>query len=587
MGKTLFHEIDRICPRRLLAVSRIMFDPSQTDSLLSKVFGESAEGILITDADGRIVRVNPAFMTDSGYTAEELLGANPRIMKSGVHEPDFYEEMWLTITSEGRWRGEVWDRKKNGEIYAKWLSISAIRDDAGQITHYVGIHQDITRRKQTEAHLEQLAHYDTLTTLPNRVLFYDRLRQAISQASRNGQQVAVLFVDLDGFKNVNDSLGHRAGDRLLMAVGRRFREAIRVTDTVARFGGDEFTLALPAINTLQSPAAVSRKLLETLSKSFRIEGHEVRISASIGIAMYPFDGTEPEVLFKAADTAMYVAKRGGKNRYQFYSASMHERAVERFKLESELRNAIDNDELKVYYQPQIDAKTGRVVSVEALIRWQHPSRGLLLPGEFLPVAEESGLIVPIGELVIGEACRQAARWQERGGDLRVWVNMSADQFLSGNLFEMVQGAIEASGADPRYIGIEVTEGTMMKDVAEATAMLERVTALGVEVAIDDFGTGYSSLSYLASFPLSCLKIPYEFVSRMVEDEGHRKITESIIAMARGLGLKVVAEGVERDDQLELLRNNGCDLIQGFLYSRAIEPEAICSLIGRCGDPPKE
>ncbi|MBW2277129.1 MAG: EAL domain-containing protein [Deltaproteobacteria bacterium] len=562
------------------------------ERLLARVFNQSSEGILITDARGDIVTVNRGFEALTGYAKQEIFGRNPRVMKSEVHEPSFFTAMWRSLIETGRWEGEVWDRRKNGELFAKWLSISAVRGDEGRTTHYIGIFRDITAAKRTEARLEQLAHYDPVTRLPNRILFVDRLRQAMARALRDGLQVAVMFLDLDEFKTVNDSLGHRAGDRLLKAVGDRLAVNTRKSDTLARLGGDEFTVVVPDVKMVREAAAVARKLVAAFDESFRIDGHELYTSASIGVSLYPFDGKNVDRLLRAADAAMYDAKRQGKNRYQFHSPKMQADSLERLRMELALRRAVEREELLALYQPQVSPVDGKLCGVEALVRWKHPDRGLIEPKEFVPLAEETGLILPIGEWMLNRACETAAVWAKtRSQPLRVRVNVAASQFRHCDLVERVESALERTGLDPRLLGLEVTESAVAEDVDAAARTLRRLAEMGVEIALDDFGTGYSSFAYLKKFAIHCLKIPGSFVENIGRSADDEAIIRAIVAIAKSLGLRVIAEGIERTEQLQYLAELGCDEVQGFLFSRPVPPLAIGrldSLVpGREPDPAPE
>jgi diguanylate cyclase (GGDEF)-like protein/PAS domain S-box-containing protein len=565
--------------RRMLLLreeARRMPDEARlNERLLARVFNESSEGILITDARGDIVTVNNGFEALTGYTKAEVVGQNPRIMKSDVHDAGFFAAMWRALFEIGRWQGEVWDRHKSGELLAKLLSISAVRDEAGSTTHYIGIFRDITAAKRTEARLEQLAHYDPVTALPNRILFVDRLRQAMARATRSGLQVAVMFIDLDEFKNVNDSLGHRTGDLLLAAVARRLSENVRSSDTLARLGGDEFTVVLPDVKSVREAAQVARKLIDALARPFTIDGHDIHTGASIGISLFPFDGQDVDPLLRAADRAMYDAKRQGKSRAQFHSPRLQAESQERLRLELALRHALERGELDVLYQPQMSTRDGTMIGVEALVRWNHPELGLIEPKDFVPLAEETGLIVPIGEWVLRRACEAGARWaRERETPLRVRVNLATPQFRQRDLPERVRAALDESGLDPTLLGLEITESTLADDVPAAARSLAQLAELGIEIALDDFGTGYSSFTYLRRFAIRCLKIPAQFVEHIGSSPDDEAIVRAIVAIAKSLGLRVIAEGVEREEQLRFLADLGCDEVQGYLFSRPLPAAEI-------------
>jgi diguanylate cyclase (GGDEF)-like protein len=459
------------------------------------------------------------------------------------------------------------------------VTISAVRDERGQVVNFIKIFSDISERKEREERVRHLAHHDFLTDLPNRVLLSDRIARAISAAQRNGTQVAVLFLDLDRFKNVNDSLGHSIGDKLLQEVARRLRACIRASDTVSRLGGDEFVLLVPDVSDPASVAVLAQKVLDAVSRPYSIEGHELISSPSIGLAVFPADGEDVETLLRNADAAMYHAKESGRNNYQFFTPDMNIRATERLSMERSLRRALERGELRLHYQPQYEVATGRIVGMEALIRWEHPEQGLVSPGRFMPFAEESGLILPIGEWVLQEACRQNRAWQESGlAPVRVAVNISALQFRQAGFAATVRAALERSGLHARYLELEVTESVIMHDAERVTASLEELKQMGLELAIDDFGTGYSSLSYLKRFPIDRLKIDQSFVRDITTDRDDAAITSAIIALTRNLGLKTIAEGVETRAQLEFLRAHGCNEVQGFLLSRPVAAAECAALL---------
>jgi diguanylate cyclase (GGDEF)-like protein/PAS domain S-box-containing protein len=540
----------------------------------------TADGIVVTDAEGVIIDANPAFCETTGYSRDELLGENPRLMKSNRHDAEFYRRMWTEIGERGRWQGEVWDRRKNGDVYPKWLTITALRDAEGVPVHYVGISSDISVVKRGEAELERRAHYDALTELPNRVLFRDRLQVALRTAERTGTMVALLFLDLDGFKRVNTTLGHRAGDLLLAAVASRLPGCLRASDTVARLGGDEFTVVLTDVEDSDVAAIVARKLLDSFDEPFALDGHQVTVSTSIGIALYPQDGREIDELLKAADTAMYHAKDLGRHTYHFFSGELHRRAQQRLAVETELRRALEKSELLLHYQPQIELATGRIVGVEALVRWQHPRDGMIPPARFIPVAEQSRLIARLDEWVLRAACRQQRAWQDAGlPEIRMAVNLSAPQFETRDLAARVARLCIEMGVDPRTLELELTESTAMGNPDRAVATLLELRAIGVRASIDDFGTGYSSLAYLKRFPITALKIDRSFVRDVGDDPDGAAIATAIIRVGHSLGLKVIAEGVETRAQLRFIQANGCDEMQGYLASRPVPAEAIGQMLG--------
>ncbi|MDD5329748.1 MAG: EAL domain-containing protein [Sulfuricella sp.] len=541
--------------------------------LSAKVFESSGEGIIITDAAARILSVNRAFTAVTGYSAEEAVGQTPAMLNSGRQDEAFFRDLWQDISQLGYWNGEIWNRRKNGEIYPEWLGISAVRDADNRITHYVGIFSDISEIKKNEAQIEFLAYHDPLTGLPNRLLARDRMELAMSSADRAGGKATLLFLDLDNFKTINDSLGHAIGDALLKGVAARLRECLRETDTLSRQGGDEFLIVLPEVSDSEAIAAVAEKILDRLAASFHLDGHELSTSLSIGLAVYPDDGRDFETLFRKADTAMYQAKEAGRNGYRFHTEQMNADAVEHLRMRNGLRQALEKGEFVLHYQPQVNLASGAVIGAEALIRWNHPELGLVLPGRFIRIAEESGLIVPIGEWVLREACRQAAAWRDAGlPELVIAVNLSAVQFKRRNLEYSVAQALGDSGLDPALLELELTESILIRDTDKVLATVQRLKALGVKLSIDDFGTGYSSLSYLKRFNVDKLKIDQSFVRDMADDPNDAAIVRAIIQMAKSLNLKTIAEGVEGQRTLDYLRLNHCDEAQGYHFARPLPAE---------------
>jgi diguanylate cyclase (GGDEF)-like protein/PAS domain S-box-containing protein len=572
--------------KRLLDATTIPIDEtasarsfdSVTDTLLcaehllrlaSDVFEHTQEALMVTDMAGNIEYVNPAFTAMTGYTPEEALGQNPRLLSSGWHGTDFFAVLWATLNTTGHWQGEIWNRRKNGEIYPQWLQIHAIRNAADDVIQYSAIFSDITKHKQDEARLHHQAYHDALTGLPNRLLFIDRLTLAVADAQRLGLMAAVMFMDLDRFKLINDTLGHTIGDMLLKSIGERLLEVVRDRDTVCRLGGDEFTIILENIECMEDAIVVAQQILDSFKEPCLIEGHELFITPSIGIALYPDDGTEIEPLVRNADTEMYRAKETG-NTYQLYTKAMNSQAFERLNLENDLRKALDRSEFVVYYQPQMNISGGEIIGMEALVRWQHHSRGLIPPIEFIPLAEETGLIVPIGEWVLRTACEQSKKWIDMGfPPMRLAVNLSARQFQQKNLVQSVAQILEDIGLLATYLELEITESIAMHDVEHAIITLEQLKDLGVQISIDDFGTGYSSLNYLKKFPIQTLKIDKSFVHDITNDPDDGAIAASVILMAHSLKLNVIAEGVETREQLSFLRERFCDEFQGFLFSGPI------------------
>jgi diguanylate cyclase (GGDEF)-like protein/PAS domain S-box-containing protein len=539
------------------------------------VFENSLEGVMITDADNRIIAVNRAFSEITGYSEAEAIGADPVMLRSNRHDHHFFQRMWSQIHETGRWQGEVWNRRKNGEVYPQWMTISTIRDDAGATVNYIGVFADISATKQSEQQLERMAHYDNLTGLPNWLLLSARLDHALGQAQRYGHKVAVLFLDLERFKNINDSLGHPAGDELLIAIGQRLQDRIRKVDTLARLGGDEFIICLENIPNAEAAALTAQQLLDMLADPFKLSnGHEVFTGGSIGISLYPDDADDSTRLIRNADTAMYQAKAHGGGTYRFYTAAMTRIAHERLDLEGKLRRAIEQEEFVLYYQPQIDALTNRIIGVEALIRWQHPERGLISPGLFIPIAEETGLIMAISDWTMRTACVQMQAWRERGvAPMRMSVNLSPRQFQDKQLAAKIRNILYETGLPASWLELEITEGSTMADPEQAVVTIKELKQLGAAIAIDDFGTGYSSLAYLQRYEIDRLKIDRSFIKDLPHSANDAAIVNTIIATARALRLQVLAEGVETNEQLAFLRGYGCDAYQGYLYSRP-EPAAV-------------
>ena len=541
--------------------------------LSAQVIRSMNEAVIITDLDFHIVSINPAFTRISGYDAEAALGLNFAFLNSAQHGMEFYRELRQQLRESGRWQGELWLRTQSGNDILIWLELNRVPDDTGHQSHLIGVFTDITDRKQAEQELRYLANYDTLTTLPNRTLFQERLGHAVTQARRHNRTMAVLFLDLDRFKHINDSLGHHVGDLLLKAVASRLRDSVREEDTVARLGGDEFTIVLEDISSERVAAVVAEKVLAAFNQPLLLEGREVVITPSIGISLYPNDGQDTASLVKFADTAMYHAKELGRNNYQFYTEKLNSLAMRRMQLESSLRRALENEEFSLVYQPKRDLHDGRLTGVETLIRWHNDDFGSIAPTEFIPLAEDTGLIVPIGEWVLRQACGQYMRWQAQGvRGFTMAINLSARQFKKGDLIAVIARVLKDTGMPPEALELELTESMIMENAEISIHMLEELKAMGLKLAVDDFGTGYSSLSYLKRFPIDTLKIDREFVRDISTDPDDAAITSAIIAMAHSLALKVVAEGVETENQLEFLRQQGCDEIQGYYFSRPLTPE---------------
>jgi diguanylate cyclase (GGDEF)-like protein/PAS domain S-box-containing protein len=509
----------------------------------------------------------------TGYARDEAIGQTPRLTRSGRHDQAFYQAMWLSLREEGQWVGEIWDRRKDGSEFPKWLSIDAVRDELGELTHYIGVFSDISVLKTAEERLQRMAFYDGLTGLPNRVLFRDRLEHEITVSHRYGQRAAVLFLDLDRFKYVNDTLGHEAGDSLLKIVAERLRETVRENDTVARLGGDEFTLLLRDVKSGEDAAMVAANIVRRMAESIFVAGQEAHVGASVGIAIYPEDGRDFETLTKHADTAMYHAKESGRGQFRFFTDAMDYRARTRMIMETELHHALERGEFHLVYQPQADVATGDLVAAEALLRWRHPVHGPVSPNDFIPLAEETGLIHAIGDWVIREVCRQIGVWVERGLPLMpVAVNLSARQFHRPDLAERILAYLAEAGLPPEALMLEITE-SMVMDKSDATrAMLTTLADAGLSIAIDDFGTGYSSLAYLKDFPVDKIKVDRSFVTDIPVGGDDSTIASAIIQLGKSLGLRLVAEGVETESQRDFLDAQGCHRMQGFWYAHPLAPD---------------
>lgn len=555
--------------------------------LAATVFEATGEGLFVTDDKRRIIHVNPAFTELTGYSAEEVLGRTPKFLASGRHPPEFYDHIFKALTETGKWQGEIWNRRKTGEMFAEWLNISVVRNDRGEISNYVAVFSDITSRKQDEERLSYQANHDPLTRLPNRTLFQERLSRALTRAHRNQSIVALLFIDLDFFKQVNDTLGHLAGDILLQQVAERLSSCVRQGDTVARLAGDEFTVILEDITEPRDGAVVAHKILSLLAEPFDLQGHEARISSSIGVALYPSDGGDAQTLIKLADAAMYRAKHQGRNACRFHSESVNAQAFERLALESALRHAVERREFLLHYQPIFDTHTGKVAALEALLRWRHPDFGLIMPNQFLPLAEETGLILPIGRMVLDEACRQVKEWLESGfGGLRVGVNLSSRQLRAPELIEDIAAALETSGLPPAALELDVPENAIIDKGQDVDAIFTQFKTLGVRMAIDGFGSGYSSFAFLRKLPSNTLKIDQGFVRDATAGAEESEIVTAIVAVARGLHLSVVAPGIETEEQLSHLAKYDCDMVQGFLFAHPMPAQELTEYLRQGTIPPR-
>ncbi|MDD5249932.1 MAG: EAL domain-containing protein [Rhodocyclaceae bacterium] len=536
----------------------------------ASVFDNTAEGIMITDAAARIVSVNPAFSRVTGYAAAEVLGLTPRVLRSGRHDDAFYRALYASLAAQGHWEGEIWNRRKNGEIYPELLTINAIHGRRGVAVKYVALFRDITLIKRTQDELERLAHFDPLTGLPNRALLAERLNHALERHRRSGGELAIMVLDLDGFKTVNDSLGHPAGDRLLQVVARRLAAALRAEDTVARLGGDEFAVILEDVKHGGDAAEVARKLLHSLAAPVDLGDHSALVTASVGIALFPPDGDDGVALLKAADTAMYESKQGGRNTFQFHHCDMAQAVRRRLDFEAGLRRALAGDELEVWYQPQVDLADGKVVGAEALLRWRDPEIGLIQPADFIALAEDTGLIIPIGEWVLNRACADVRRWRDRfGWPGKVSINVAGPQIGHGDFHFDVLRALGAHALPAQALELEITETFIMQNAANALDVVKQLGGLGITTAIDDFGTGYSSLAYLKHLPIDRLKIDRGFVMDLPGDRDDAAIVRAVIALGASLGFTVIAEGVETEAQRDFLIQAGCNQGQGYLFSRPL------------------
>ncbi len=548
--------------------------------LSAKVIEQSAEGIIICDTHHEILSANNAFCEMTGYSLRELLGNNPGLLDCDYNDSDTYRHLWEQVEQVGHWQGEVWNRRRNGETFPTFLSISAVRDDAGKLTNYIGISSDISQHKEAEKHIRQLAYFDALTGLPNRALLNDRIEQVLTKAQRNHSVVALMFLDLDRFKNINDSLGHRMGDAVLIETAKRIKMAVREADTVSRLGGDEFILVLSEADN-EGVAHVAEKVIQAITKPFYIANHELSVSPSIGISMYPVDGINAETLVQSADSAMYRAKQSGRNTYRFFTPEMYVHANRILQLENALRQALNQHQLQLYFQPQQEIHTGNVVGCEALLRWNHPTFGMVSPTEFVPIAEDSGQIPMIGEWVLRSAVKQIKIWERAGLPLvPVAVNLSVAQFRQLNLNEIIIQILKENSLAPKYLELELTETIPMEDPAAAIDITTRLHQSGIKLSIDDFGTGYSSLSYLKRLNIHKLKIDQSFVRDIATDPEDEEIVRAIIGLAKSLKMRTIAEGVETVEQIEILRAQGCDEIQGFYYSKPLTAMAFEQLLHR-------
>ena len=564
--------------RTLSAIARAEEDLMLRDRAIES----SVSAICITDnlaSDKPIVYVNPAFERITGYSSQEVLGRNPRLLQgTDLAQPELIA-VRAALHDQRPCHVVLRNYRKDGSMYWNELNIAPVRNDAGMVTHYIGVHTDISDAKTHQDELARQANHDSLTGLPNRNLLWDRIDRACARTQRYGDFAAVAFLDLDNFKVVNDSLGHSLGDHLLRAVAQRLQSSLRAMDTVARLGGDEFVLVLSDQKGEPSVSGELQRIVESFSQPFAVDGRDVFITASVGVALYPQDAKDPETLMKSAELAMYRAKESGRNGYQLYTAEMQTRVTERLALEGKLRRALERGEFSLHYQPQVDLRSKRIFGVEALIRWNQPDLGMVSPAKFIPLAEETGLIVPIGAWVVRTACRQCKAWQDAGlPPVTVAVNISARQFREKNLLQVVAQILTETGLNPRQLELEVTESVIMHDAQQIIASLQAFRDMGVKLSVDDFGTGYSSLSYLKRFPVDRLKIDQSFVHDLGSDADDAAIAQAVITLGHTMGLRVIAEGVETPEQLAFLRRHECDEMQGYLFGKPMPADEFAKLL---------
>ncbi len=545
------------------------------ERILARLFAQTADAALVSDRDNRIIAVNPAFTRLTGYGAAEVMGQDPRLLASGLTSSEEYRALWADLAAGDRWEGEIWDRRKDGSLFPKWMVISVLRDGTGQAEYYVATFTDISERREASNRIAHLATHDALTELPNRFALESQLQHAISTCTRDQRQLAVLLIDLDRFKTINDTLGHHVGDGILIQVARRLQDCVRGSDIVARLGGDEFVVVLVDIEDTMTAAAVAGKIKRNLADIYHVQGHDLYTTPSIGISLLPEDGGDADTLLRNADVAMYHAKNAGRNNHQFFAAHMNEASARRLLMENALRQALSvsnliSAQLSLHFQPQLHLKSGRVISLEALARWDHPQLGSIPPDTFIPIAEETGLIQPLGDWVFWEACRQLRSLKDRGiDDIRVAVNLSAQQLRHEALPSVVRGALACFDLQPSDLELEITESTAMQNPELTIRVLDQLAGLGIILAIDDFGTGYSSLAYLKHLPIQRLKLDRSFVKDIETDTSDAAICSATVALGHNLGLELVAEGVETAAQRDFLAKLGCDVLQGFLYSRPL------------------
>lgn len=542
--------------------------------LSAEVFANNSEAIVITDASNAIVMVNRAFTEITGYSDREVLGKNPRILASGRHTKEFYQGFFTVLHSHNQWRGEIWNKRKNGEVFPEWITVSVLRDERGEVTHYIAVYLDLSERKKEEERIQYLANYDVLTGLPNRYLLNDRLEQGLSYAQGHQARLAVMFIDLDHFKNINDSLGHDIGDALLKMVADRLKQCLRRSDTIARLGGDEFVAVIGDLNSEDEATFIAEKMIASLMQQFDVGEYQLSVTPSIGVSIYPEDGETATLLLRNADLAMYRAKDAGRNRLEYYEAAMNAKAVQRLRLENDLRSALTKGQLMMYYQPKVSVSSGEVVGMEALLRWSHPQIGFVSPADFIPVAEESGLINEIGDWVLHQVAMQQRIWLSQGYRIvPVAVNLSVRQFRQKNFAEKIQSIVRNVGIPTHFIELELTESMLMDIGGDSIRVMDQLNEAGFDLSLDDFGTGYSSLSRLKLLPMKSLKIDQSFVRDIDTDENDEAIVNATAVLAHAMEMKVIAEGVETQAQLDFIRDLHCEEYQGYLFCRPV-PESI-------------
>src|SRR3989339_112951 len=560
--------------------SKVSWSNEESLRIGAAIMDNIRDAVIITDLASKILAVNPAFTEITGYTEAEVLGENPRLLRSGRHDQAFYQDMWTSLRETGQWRGEIWNRRKDGEIYPELLTISTVRNEQGEPVYCLGVATDLSQLRRDEESFQQLVHYDPLTGLPNRLLLEARLQHTLERASREGNKAAVLVIDLDQFKVINDSHGHAAGDALLIAVIHRLRSRLRQADTLSRLAGDQFVLVLESLHEYQEAEIMAGSIQAAMEEPFILpDGGKAYVRASVGISVYPQDGATAQALLIGADAAVHRAKQLGGKQFCYYTSELNVLARASLEMEEALCLALQREEFVLYYQPKVDLRSGRVASAEALVRWQRPDFGLVPPLEFIPVAEKNGLIEAIGTWVIQEACRQMRAWREAGlGEIKVAVNVSARQFRGGGLEEVIAKALTCYGIEPSHLMLELTESMLMAEPEEAVLRMTALKRLGVRLSLDDFGTGYSSLAYLSRFPIDQLKIDRSFVNDITTDPGAATIATSVIALAHRMRLSVVAEGVETEGQLGYLRQHHCDELQGYLFSKPLPAGEFAELL---------